>query len=149
MYNKILIATDGSELATQGLSYGLELAKALNVLVTIVTTTEMWSFIEMVSEANKRATNNPIENYEKIAADAAKQILASAEAAAKKLGISCECVHVADRHPAEGIIETAASKACNLIVMASHGRRGVKQVLLGSVAAEVLNNSKILVLIVR
>ena len=113
-----------------------------------MTTTEMWSTLEMVSEAEKR-TSNPITQYEAAAAAAAEKILAAAEETAKQSGVSCECVHVKDRDPADGILETAKSKGCDLIVMSSHGRRGVKRVLLGSVASEVLANSKLPVLIVR
>ena len=148
MYKKILIATDGSELATRGVSHGLELAKSLSLPVTIVTTTEMWSMFEMISEAERRNIN-PIEQYENNATKVAEKMLAAAEESAKNLGVSCECVHVADRDPADGILETAASKGCDLIVMASHGRRGVRQVFLGSVASEVLAKSKLPVLIVR
>jgi len=148
MYKKILIATDGSELATRGLSHGLELAKAHNVPVTIVTTTEIWSMFEMFSDAEKKISN-PIKQFEKIAAEKAKKILDSAAETAKQLSISCECVHVLDQHPAEGILETATSKGCDLIVMSSHGRRGTKQVLLGSVASEVLSNSKMPILIIK
>jgi nucleotide-binding universal stress UspA family protein len=148
MYKNILIATDGSELATRGVSHGLELAKTLNVPVTVVTTTETWSVPEISREIERRNTN-AIEQFENIAAESSKKILASVEEKAEKLGVSCECVHVADRHPAEGIIELANSKGCNLIVMASHGRRGLQKVLLGSVATEVLGNSEVPVLIVR
>jgi len=148
MYKNILITTDGSELATQGLSHGLELAKKLNIPVTIMTATETWPMFAMVNQAEKHIAN-PIEQFEKGVAAAAQKILSAAEETAKKLGVACECIHVKDRHPAEGILETATSKGCDLIVMASHGRRGMKKVLLGSVASEVLTHSKVPVLILR
>jgi nucleotide-binding universal stress UspA family protein len=65
------------------------------------------------------------------------------------IGVSCETLHVKDRHPGEGIIETAREKACDLIVMASHGRRGLGRLILGSVANEVVTHSTIPVLIYR
>ena len=68
---------------------------------------------------------------------------------AKAAGVSCETVHVKDQHPAEGIIAAAKDKACDLIVMASHGRRGLGRLLLGSQANEVLTHSKVPALIVR
>jgi nucleotide-binding universal stress UspA family protein len=148
MYKNILIATDGSELATQGLSHGLKLAGALKSPVTIVTITELWASLDMAQSFSK-SNPNPIEKYEKFVADESHKILASAKVEAKAQGVSCECVHVADRHPAEGILETATSKSCDLIVMASHGRRGLKKVFLGSVANEVMGNSNVPVLIVR
>jgi len=148
MYKNILIATDGSELATRGLAHGLDLAKALGAPVTVVTTTETWSTHEMAHQV-ARNNHNPIEQFEKDAAAASEKILALAREAAEQRGVSCECVHVADQHPADGILQTATSKGCDVIVMASHGRRGVQRVLLGSVASEVLGHSKVPVLIVR
>ncbi|MEQ8195505.1 MAG: universal stress protein [Rhodospirillales bacterium] len=148
MYKHILIATDGSKLADKGLSHGLGLAKALKAKVTIVTATEPWSSLTMAHEA-ERMKPNPIQHYEETVGAAAKKILAAAETAAKKSGVDYKCVHIADTHPAEAIADTAASKRCDLIVMTSHGRRGVKRVLLGSVASEVLGNSTVPVLIVR
>ncbi|MEQ8195316.1 MAG: universal stress protein [Rhodospirillales bacterium] len=148
MYKRILIATDGSKIATKGLNHGLTLAKALKVPATIVTATETWSAIAMAHDV-ERHVNDPIGQYEKSAAAAAKKILAAAGKAAKKLGVSHECLHAADQHPAESILKTAKSKRCSLIVMASHGRRGIRRALLGSVAAEVLSNSTIPVLIVK
>jgi len=148
MYKNILIATDGSDLATQGVARGLELAKALNLPVTIVTTTEIWSPTAMADQIIRK-DHNPIEEFEKIASEEAEKILKSAQEAANQLGVSCECVHVADQHPAEGIIETATNTGSDLIVMASHGRRGLKKVLLGSVANEVLSSSNVPVLIVK
>jgi nucleotide-binding universal stress UspA family protein len=63
--------------------------------------------------------------------------------------VSCETLHVRDSHPADGIIMAASQKGCDLIVMASHGRRGVDRLLLGSQANEVLTRSKVPALIVR
>lgn len=80
---------------------------------------------------------------------AGNHILTHAADAAKTQAVRCETVHVRDRHPAEGIIETALQKGCDLIVMASHGRRGVNRLLLGSQANEVLTHSKVPALIVR
>ena len=76
-------------------------------------------------------------------------ILDAAAQKAKIAGIACGLVHVPDQHPAEGIIATAENKGCDLIVMASHGRRAVGRLLLGSQASEVLAHSKVPALIVR
>ncbi len=148
MYTNILIATDGSELGTRGLTHGLELAEALNLPVTIVTTTETWSAFDITQEM-KLLIPDPVEQFEKMADDASNKILESAEKAATELGVSCECVHIRDQHPAEGILEAANSNGCSLIVIASHGRRGVQKILLGSVASQVLANSNIPVLIIK
>jgi nucleotide-binding universal stress UspA family protein len=148
MYKKILIATDGSDFARAAIEQGLELAKAVGASVTIVTITELWSALEMAHKVKVGATH-PIEDYEQTAAAAARKVLAAAEELAISHGLICESVHIKDRHPAEGIIETAESKGSDLIVMASHGRRGIQKILLGSVASEVLTHCKLPVLVVK
>ena len=147
MYKNILIATDGSDLAKKAVLDGLSLAKELNSNVGIVTVTELWSAFEMASKLDE--DRQAVEHYEENAALWAKNILSVAADEANELKVACEFIHVKDRHPAEGIIETAKSKGSDLIVMASHGRRGIKKVLLGSVANEVVSHSPIPVLIVR
>jgi nucleotide-binding universal stress UspA family protein len=69
--------------------------------------------------------------------------------AAKAMGVTCETVHVERQRPYEGIIDTAKAKNCDLIVMASHGRRGMSAVVLGSETVKVLTHSKIPVLVCR
>ncbi len=68
---------------------------------------------------------------------------------ATKQGIACDTLHVKDRVPAEGIVETAKARSCDLIVMSSHGRRGLSRVLLGSQANNVVTHSSVPVLICR
>lgn len=148
MYKRILIATEGSEFGGKALAHGLALAKALNVPVCVVTVTEAWSAFELARMA-RVGNRNPIEQFEEMVTAAASNILSHAADLAKSQGVSCETVHVRDRHPAEGIIAAAAEKGCDLIVMASHGRRGVNRLLLGSQANEVLTHSKVPALIVR
>ena len=148
MYKNLLIATDGSELAHKAVTHGLSLAKSLNAAVTFVTATANWSATEMAARAAQRAAH-PIEDYEKGQAEWAANVLSRTEEAARKLGVSFTSVHARDTHAADGIIETAKSKGSDLIVMSSHGRRGVQRLLLGSVASEVLAHSTIPVLIIR
>jgi len=68
---------------------------------------------------------------------------------AKKVDVACATVHVKEQYPAEGIIAAAKEKGCDLIVMASHGRRGLAKLLLGSEATKVLALSSVPVLICR
>lgn len=148
MYKHILLPTDGSELAMKGVEQGLALAKALQALATIVTVTPHWSIHEMAVEARK-ARANPIERFEKEAAEAARQILDDAKAKAAAAGISANAIHVAEMNAAEGIIDAAMKHGCDLIVMSSHGRRGVRRMILGSQTAEVLAHTTIPVLVIR
>ena len=148
IYKKILIATDGSELANRAVAHGLKLAKELKVPVVVVTVTPMWSALEIAHEA-RLTKANPIESYQGSAAAWAERILNEADQQAKAVGVSLELVHVPESAPAEGIIATAEKQGCDLIVMASHGRRGLGRLVLGSQANEVLAYSKVPALIVR
>ena len=139
MYSHILITTDGSELAQRGVDHGLTLAKNLGSKVTVLTVTEPYPF-------HSPATVETWTNAQKKHADAA---LATADATASKMGLNAELVQTSNSSPAEAIVETAKELGCSLIVMASHGRRGISRLLLGSQTAEVVHYSAIPVLVVR
>lgn len=148
MYKHILIATDGSELAAKGLAHGSQLAKSVGAQVTVVTVTEMWSAFEMASLA-RGGGHNIIEDFEAAADKGADRILDAAVKIVEAAGIDPKTIHVKDSHPAEGILQAAKDNGCDLIVMASHGRRGIGRLLLGSQAAEVVSHSEVPVLVVR
>ncbi len=90
-----------------------------------------------------------IERYETSAAESAAKILASVSEAAEEFGVTCDTIHVKDQAPAEGIVAVAAERECDLIVMASHGRRGITRILLGSQAQKVVTQSPVSVLVYR
>jgi nucleotide-binding universal stress UspA family protein len=148
MYKKILIATDGSELASRALMHGLKLAKELKAPAVVMTATPMWSALEIAHEA-RLTKGNPIERYQESAAAWAQKILDEAAEKAEAAGVRFELIHLPECAPAEGIIATAEKQGCDLIVMASHGRRGLGRLVLGSQANEVLAYSKVPTLIVR
>jgi len=144
MYQHILIATDGSELAGKAVAAGIALAKELNSRVTAVTVSEPW--VAVVGDAG---VGFPLKEYEEAVAQNAAQILAAVGELARKSGVACATVHAKDQYPAEGILDTAKNSGCDLIVMSSHGRRGLGRLLLGSDAVRVLTHSTIPVLICR
>jgi nucleotide-binding universal stress UspA family protein len=145
MYKHILIATDGSELAHKAVVQGLTLARALGAKTTIVNVSEPL----LAVTPSEVAMAFPVKEYEESVAANAKRILSAVETEATALGVPCTTVHVKDQIPAEGIIETASSQGCDLIVMASHGRRGLMRFLLGGQAIKVLTHSTVPVLICR
>jgi nucleotide-binding universal stress UspA family protein len=145
MYKRVLIATDGSELAEKAVTSGLALAQELGAEVVVVTATEPWT---AMTNGEGFAFSFPIDEYEKATAARAVEILAKVRDKAQQMSVACETVHVND-FPAEGILATAKAKQCDLIVMASHGRRGVARLLLGSQAAQVVALSTIPVLVCR
>lgn len=145
MYKHILIATDGSELAQKAVTQGLALAKTLGGKATVITVSE--PLYAVFSGDMPYAP--PMEEYEKNVAASASATLQAAADVAKATGQPCETLHVKERYPADGIVETAKQLGCDLIVMASHGRRGISRMLLGSQANQVVVHSPVPVLICR
>lgn len=139
MYKHILIATDGSELAQKGVDQGLALAKDLGSTVKVISVADPYP----LQSAITRESWNEAQKHH---ADAA---LNTARAAADRLGVKIDVVFASDHSPAEAIVDTSKKLGCDLIVMASHGRRGVSRLLLGSQTAEVVHSSSIPVLVVR
>lgn len=145
MYRNVLIATDGSELAERAVSRALELAKALGAKVTVVTVTDIFP----TGQHSLYSRPADIEWYEARVAEAAKEILDRVSEAARELGIICTTQHVADEFPAQGILKACKEHDCDLIVMSTHGRRGLDRLLLGSQTAKVVTSSSVPVLICR
>lgn len=145
MYDRILIATDGSELAEKAVDQGLAMAKAVGAKVIVVRVTSMPA--PMVYEGVVVAL--PTEEIRaEITARVAEHFTALNSKAAA-LGVDMETVHVEHDNPWQAIIDTAKQKAADLIVMASHGRRGISAVLLGSETQKVLTHTTIPVLVCR
>jgi nucleotide-binding universal stress UspA family protein len=144
MYQHILIATDGSELAQKAVEMGLRLARAHRARATAITASEPWSITR--SDAGEIAV--AFDAYEQAAASAAVKILAAVRKLANRLDVECATVHVKG-HPADGILQAADARECDLIVMASNGRRGLSRLVLGSQAVRVLTHSAVPVLICK
>lgn len=139
VYIHILLTTDGSELAQRGVDHGLRLAKELGSKVTALTVTRPYPL-------RSATTADAWETGQKEHAD---EVLAPIRKVAFKMGVQAHVVHAKNESAAEAIVETAQKLGCDLIVMASHGRRGVTRLLLGSQTAEVVQSSAIPVLVVR
>ena len=148
MYKHILIATDGSEPAAKAVTQGLALAKALGAKATAVTVSEPWNFV-LAALAEREHRPDPMADYDQCTEAAAERIFWIVHQMAKKLGQACATVHIKDRYPAEGILQAAQAKGCDLIVMASHGRRGFAKLLLGSQTNRVVTLSCTPVLVCR
>jgi nucleotide-binding universal stress UspA family protein len=149
MYSHILIAIDGSELAARGLEQGIALAKALGSQVTVLTASEPWTAMGVDAAGLVVTEYSLLDEYEKDAAKASEVLLKSAAQAAGNAGVKATTVYSALTHPADAIIDAAEKTGADLIVMASHGRRGIQRVVLGSQTAEVVTRSTVPVLVVR
>ena len=145
MYRHILISTDGSQLSQDAMDYGMALAKSVNAKVTVLTVS--MPFHAFAVEPGM-ITDTP-EQYAQRIANLTAKYLNVAKEAALAAGVDCETMHVEHDHPYLAIIETATRKSCDLIVMASHGRRGISAIVLGSETVKVLTHSTIPVLVFR
>ncbi len=144
MFNHILLPTDGSKLSEKSVKHGIRMAKAMNANVTA---------LHVIPTA--RANNYQIDVLESEpdryseSAECALEYLNFVRRVAKGAGVECDLVHVTSDQPFKAIIKTAQNKKCDLILMASHGRRGIEGFLLGSETQKVLTHSQIPVLVYR
>ena len=150
MYANILMSTDGSDVARKGVEHGIALAKALNAKATVITVTEALPVDHGGGfAAGWVPSQEEFDRFDAASKESAGKVLDEARAMAEHIGISTELLHVSNAHPATAIIETAKSRGCDLIVMASHGRRGIRKLLLGSQTSEVLVDGSVPVLVVH
>ena len=145
MHRHILIPTDGSALSEKAIDYGMALAKSVNAKVTVLTVSAPFH----VFAVEPGMVTDTLEQYQKRTAALAAKYLNVAKEAALAAGVSCETMHVEHDQPYLAIIDTATRKSCDLIVMASHGRRGISAIVLGSEVVKVLTHSTIPVLVFR
>ncbi len=138
MYTHILIPTDGSELAGSAVQHGVTLAKRMGAKVTMLTVLppEMITADREMSEIRQTSMRKRAEEIRRAVAMQAA-------------GVACEAILVEHEDPYQAIIDTADAKDCDLIVMASHGRRGIAAIVLGSETVKVLTHCKIPVLVYR
>jgi nucleotide-binding universal stress UspA family protein len=147
MYKRILIATDGSRLSRKAIAQGVALARAERALVVGCHIRPPLSVT--YHGAPTLVLPRAEHEYEQQTVKAAEKYLGEIAAAAKKAGVRFKGVHRPGFSPAEGIIDVARKERCDLIVMASHGRRGISRALLGSETNKVLVGSRIPVLVTR
>src|SRR5688572_20814032 len=148
MYKKILVATDGSELTRKAIAVGIELASLGNGTVVDVHVRQPVSVIAF-GESSLMVPPEIAGQLTKQVKEESRRMLTEIEDAARKSGVRCEVVDVESDTPAAAILGVAQERACDLIVMASHGRKGLSRVLLGSQATKVLAHADRAVLVAR
>ncbi|MBM2812912.1 MAG: putative Universal stress protein [Chloroflexi bacterium] len=147
MYKHILIPTDGSALSEMAIRQGIAFARAIRAKVTALAVSPSFHLFE-VDPIMVGYTPLP-EQYARDSEARAEKYLAVARVEAGIAGVPCETVHATQDHVYEAIIDTASKKGCDLIFMASHGRKGISAFVLGSETYKVLSHSKIPVLVCR
>jgi nucleotide-binding universal stress UspA family protein len=147
MFKRILIATDGSELSQKAADSGIELAKLSGGHVVALQVVPRYPVSYF--EGGATVSMNEISRIEKEWADIGQATVNKIKVQAEAKGVQATAVTTHSDLIAEAIIAAAKKHDCNLIVMASHGRRGIKRMLLGSETTHVLTHSEIPVMVLR
>lgn len=145
MFKHILLPTDGSDISKSAISYCIAFAKEIGARITGLHVLPEFHTVTYHTEM----LIDTSEQFEKEFLTHAKQYLAQIERAASEAGVACSTYYVTNDHPYEEIIKAAQQRECDLIMMASHGRKGVRALLMGSETQKVLTHSQIPVLVYR
>jgi nucleotide-binding universal stress UspA family protein len=148
MYKHILVPTDGSKLSAKAIRTAASLAKICKAKLTGVYVIPPWA-PPVYSEGSVYGMPVSRRVYQESSEKIAKKALAVVEIESETAGVESSTVYINGDQPWQAIIQTARSKKCDVIVMASHGRRGLAGVLLGSETVKVLTHSKVPVLVCR
>ena len=144
MYQRILVPTDGSDITAKAVSTAIALAKLSGAAIVTLSVKEPFPY-SAISEMQPVPPQEFYDAQERIAASRVKTVLDAAAAA----GVACDGATVEALHPWEAILDMAKQKRCDLVVMASHGRRGMAALLIGSETSRVLTHSPLPVLVVK
>jgi nucleotide-binding universal stress UspA family protein len=144
MFKHILVPTDGSDITAKAISTALALAKSVGAQLHTISAKEPFPY-SAISEMQPTPPQEFFDAQERIAS----QRVAAVVTLCNEAGVTCHAHTVEALHPWEAIIDHARRMECDLIVMASHGRRGVSALLLGSETQKVLTHTKVPVLVVR
>jgi len=144
MYKRILVSTDGSDISQKAVQSAIALARSTGGELFAISVKEPFPY-SAISEMQPVPPQEFFDAQERIAGERVKAVVSAAGAA----GITCQAHTVEALHPWEAIIDHAKSQSCDLIVMASHGRRGLSALLLGSETQKVLTHSTIPVLVIK
>lgn len=144
MFKRILVPTDGSELSNTAIVAAVEIARTLGASVVGMTAVEPYSYSNL-SEYRPET----LDAYEARMDEMGAERLAKIANAAASASVPVETFAVKSFSPYEAIIDTAKARNCDLIVMASHGRRGLNAILLGSETQKVLTHSAVPVMVYR
>lgn len=147
MYKNILVATDGTRLSGKAITQAVALAKALGARLTAFYASPDYPLPVYAEGAIVEPMSR--REYAAICKEEADRILGAVAAKAKSARVALNAVHVVNSTPWRAILAAARRHRCDAIVMASHGRRGLSAVLLGSETQKVLTHTKLPVIVVR
>ena len=144
MYKHILLPTDGSELSKAAMKHGIDLAKAIGARATaLVVSTPLKSLV-----VDPSILSGALDQYKLLVAEQTAKYLDNVRNNALESGVDCATLCIEHDKPYEAIVDTAKKEGCDLIVMASHGLRGVSAIL-GSETLKVLTHTSVPILVYR
>ena len=146
MFKHILISTDGSPIANKAAKAGIALARALGARVTAYSAIEQ---LQPVFDEGYMMNEKMVEEFEQSARKAGQKHVDAIGKMARAAGVRCAAVATKASTAYEGIVDTAKKQKCDVIFMASHGRRGLTRLMMGSVTQKVLSHSRIPVVVYR
>jgi nucleotide-binding universal stress UspA family protein len=145
MFKHVLLPTDGSNLSQVAIQKGVQLAKSMKAKITGISVMPEQKYYLYQTDITVQVKEETAKQHKL----QANRNLSVIEKATKDADVPCETLCEISDYPYETIIRVAEQKGCDLIMMASHGRRGVKGLLLGSETQKVLTHSRIPVLVFR
>ena len=145
MFKHILLPTDGSAASEEAIRKGIQFAKEIGAQVTGFHVTPEFHIFTYQAEM----LEDTREEFRKDSEEQARKFLGAIEAAAREACVPCDVAFTASDHPYEALIEAARENKCDLIAMASHGRKGIRGLLMGSETQKVLTHSTLPVLVYR
>src|SRR5260221_2801724 len=149
MYKHILLPTDGSRLSGKAIKQGIKLAKSLGANLTAINV--VLPYQQLIMDDGLMAPTS-VDFQKRFYDDSLKRsnlLLDKIKAEAQAADVKCEGVTITSSVPYEAIVKQARKSKCDLIMMASHGRKGLASMLLGSETSKVLTHSTVPVLVVR
>jgi len=147
MYKNLLVATDGSKISDKAVAHAISLAQAVGASLTAFYAAPDYPMPAYADGVVYEPVSR--REYSKLAAEDAQKILDVVATKATAAGVECKTAYAIAAAPWEAILAAARKHKCDAIVMASHGRRGLSAVLLGSETQKVLTHSKLPVIVVR
>lgn len=149
MYKRILVPTDGSERSVKAVEGAARFARPLGATLVVMTVVEPYSYTNLAEYRPESIEQYDEQQYDERVTAEAEERLEAARKIAVAAGVEVKTVMVKSFSPAEAIIEQAEKNGCDIIFMASHGRKGIAAVLLGSETQKVLTHSHFPVMVYR
>lgn len=147
MYQRILVATDGSELSGKAVTHALQLAKTCGAELLAITIVPRYP--QSYFDGSLPLSTDEIERVEKHWSSEGQKVLDAVQVQGDAAQVKTRTLVVKSDLVSDALIDAAKEQQADLIVMASHGRKGVSRMLLGSETQQVLTHSQIPVLVLR